>query len=143
MLHRLLRYLSLVGLCALSACGGGGASGGKDGGDPPSGSTPPDPSLKVTLAASQLAIQVGDSVTLTWSSDGDSCTATNGWDGGKSANGTQVIGPFNQTLTFSLSCVGNATTTKVSGQASVTVQVAQSPLPAPTATRIVADSRLT
>ena len=143
MLLRFLRYMSLVGLCALSACGGGGDSGSNGGdGDPPSGSTPPPgPSVKVTLAASQTAIQVGDSVTLTWSSDGNGCTATNGWFGSKSANGTQVIGPFNQTLTFSLSCVGTATT--ASGQASVTVQVADFPLPPPTATKVVADSRLT
>src|SRR5688572_19023162 len=144
MLVRLLRHVSLVGLCALSACGGGGGGEGGNGGggDPPPGSTPPPvPSVKVTLTASQPAIQVGDSTTLTWSSDGNGCTASNGWFGSKPANGTQVIGPFNQTRTFSLSCAGTATT--ASGQASVTVNVADFPLPAPTATKVVADSRLT
>jgi hypothetical protein len=86
------------------------------------GSSPPTPT--VTLSASSTSIQSGGSVTLTWSSDANTCMASGGWSGTKGLVGSQSVGPLTATTTYVLTCT---TTAGVSGQSQATITVAGSP----------------
>jgi hypothetical protein len=89
-------------------------------------STPPT----VTLTAAPLAVNSGDSSTLTWNSTGaTSCTASGGWSGSKATSGTASTGAITANTTYTLSCTGSSGTTQAS--VTVTVSAVQIP-PAPT-----------
>lgn len=63
------------------------------------------PELSFSAAATTVAS--GGEISLTWSaSHTDSCSASGGWSGSKSANGTEVVGPLSAGTTFTLSCSG-------------------------------------
>jgi subtilisin family serine protease len=67
--------------------------------------SPPAP--KITLTASVDEVFGGESATLTWATQfADSCTASNGWSGTKSANGSETVGPLNAATLFTLTCNG-------------------------------------
>ena len=69
--------------------------------------SPPAP--KITLTASAEEVYRGESVTLTWATQfADSCTASNGWSGTKTTNGSENIGPLNAATLFTLTCRGQA-----------------------------------
>jgi hypothetical protein len=88
---------------------------------------PEDPTL--TFSAALSTINEGSTTTLMWdSSNADSCTASNGWSGGKSLDGTEVVGPT-ATTTYTLTCEGDGG----SVAASVTINVIpeQEPEPEP------------
>src|SRR4051812_45783866 len=99
-----LRVPLLVALATATllaaGCGGGGGGGGNGGGG---NSTP-----TVSLAVQPTTILLGQTATLTWSSDaGTTCTAGNAWTGTQAATGTQVVTPVAAgTLTYTLSCTG-------------------------------------
>lgn len=97
----------------LSGCGGGGYGGG--GGN----STPP---ATVSVTVAPTTINVGQSATVTWSSNaGTNCTASGAWTGAQSASGTVTVTPAAAgTLTYSLSCTGGAYSSG-SGSATLTV----------------------
>ena len=85
-----------VGL--LAACGGGGYGGG--GGD----SNPP---ATLSLSVEPTTITLGQSATLTWTTNGASCTAGGAWSGTKSAGGSEDVTPTETgTLTYTLTCAG-------------------------------------
>lgn len=90
-------------LCAfnLSGCGGGGYGGG---------SNAPPPPASVTVSVSPTSITVGQSATVTWSSNsGTNCTASGAWSGAQSASGSATVTPTAAgALTYTLSCTGNA-----------------------------------
>ena len=94
-------------LILLSSCGGGGSS------------TPPVPTVSLSSSASE--VEVGNTVTLTWSStNATSCNASGSWTGTKGISGSEQItigiaGPNN----FSLSCSGESIT---SGSASTSIE---------------------
>lgn len=96
-----------VFLILLSSCGGGGSS------------TPPVPTVSLSPSASE--VEVGNTVTLTWSStNATSCNASGSWTGTKGISGSEQItigiaGPNN----FSLSCSGESIT---SGSASTSIE---------------------
>ncbi len=97
---------------------------GCDGSSSVSGSstqnTSSGPAATVSLSASRTAIDAGEQVTLSWSSNNaDACTASGGWSGNRQTSGSEAVGPLNQTATFTLSCSG----TGGGGLAEVTVQV--------------------
>lgn len=102
-------------LCAiiLVSCGGGGGYGG--------GSSTPPPS-SVSLAVSPTSINLGQSATLTWSSNvGTNCTASGAWSGAQSASGSTSVKPTAAgSLTYTLSCTGGAYS---SGSASAALTV--------------------
>jgi len=102
----------------LAGCGGGG------GGTSPTPSPPPPPPVTnatVTLSASAAEVSSGGNVTLTWSASGaSSCTASQGWTGGKATSGTEVLGPIGAATTFSLSCSGSNGGTSDAKSVSVT-----------------------
>ena len=100
-------YSYFVFLILLSSCGGGGSS------------TPPVPTVSLSSSASE--VEVGNTVTLTWSStNATSCNASGSWTGSKGISGSEQItigiaGPNN----FSLSCSGESIT---SGSASTSIE---------------------
>ena len=100
-------YSYFVILILLSSCGGGGSS------------TPPVPTVSLSSSASE--VEVGNTVTLTWSStNATSCNASGSWTGTKGISGSEQItigiaGPNN----FSLSCSGESIT---SGSASTSIE---------------------
>ena len=90
----------------LSSCGGGGSS------------SPPTPT--VTISSSAAEIEVGQNVTLNWSStNATTCSASGAWSGSKAISGSEEVtvgsGGSNN---FSLTCLG---TSNVSGSSSVNV----------------------
>ncbi len=89
--HILLPLLATI----VAACGGG--YGGSD--------TPPPASA--TIAVQPATITVGQSATLTWSTNGTGCTASGAWSGAQAASGTLVVTPTAAgTQTFNLVCTG-------------------------------------
>ena len=92
------RVLVLLSSAAVAACGGGGYGGG-DGGSPPTAS--------ISLSIDPTTITLGESATLTWNTNGASCTATGSWSGTKSATGNEDVTPTETgTFTYTLSCAG-------------------------------------
>jgi hypothetical protein len=53
----------------------------------------------------------GGYVNLTWSSNSDYCVAGGSWSGNKSASGSERVGPFSGSRTFTLTCYKNGQTT--------------------------------
>jgi len=70
---------------------------------------PEEPTLD--FSATPPTIQQGASSTLEWDSDNaDTCTASDGWSGTKSLDGSQIVSP-SATTTYMLTCVGEGGTT--------------------------------
>jgi peptidoglycan/xylan/chitin deacetylase (PgdA/CDA1 family) len=97
-----------------------------------SSTTPPPAAPTLTFSASPTTVNAGATSTLTWSStNAMSCTASNGWTGGKATSGSQLVNPT-ATTTYALDCSGAGGT--VHKEASVNVKVATPPPGAPTLT---------
>jgi hypothetical protein len=83
-------------------CGGAGGSIAKSVTD----TVVPPPPPTLALTSSKTTFVVGDSSTLTWTSTNDTlCTASGGWSGTRSLNGSQVVKPTT-TTTYTLTCAG-------------------------------------
>jgi hypothetical protein len=68
--------------------------------------TTPEPS--VNLQAAALVVDSGSPVQLSWtSSHASACTASGGWSGSKSVNGSQSVGPLVKRTTYTLNCSGD------------------------------------
>ena len=90
------------------------------------GNSPP-PQPTVTLGANAYNITSGESSTLTWTTtNAASCTASDGWSGGKAVDGSTSVSPT-ATTTYTLSCTGAGG----SVQASATVDVGSGQGPPP------------
>jgi hypothetical protein len=99
--------LNSVAALLLAACGGG--------------ATVPSPLPNVTLTASSMTIDAGDSATLTWTStNATSCSASGGWNGALGVSGTQSTGALNDDTSYSLTCIGPGGT---SPPATITITV--------------------
>ena len=86
--------------------------------------------LQVNGGNGPVAVNSGESVTLSWTStNASSCTATSGWSGAKSTFGTEIFGPLSTNTNFGITCVnsGGVPTTDT-----VNVSVNVVPVPAPT-----------
>ena len=107
---RLLVALQIATI-VVAGCGGAGGGGG--------GQTMP----AVSLSVEPSSIVLGSSATLTWSSNaGTACTASGAWTGAEPGSGTQSVTPAaTGTLTYTLSCSGDAYSG--SGRASATLTV--------------------
>jgi uncharacterized protein (TIGR03118 family) len=102
-----------VGL--LVACGGGGYGGGGD-------SNPP---ATLSLSVEPTTITLGQSATLTWTTNGASCTAGGAWSGTKSAGGSENVTPTaTGTLTYTLTCAGGGYGESQVAMATLTVNAA-------------------
>jgi hypothetical protein len=88
-----------------------------------SGPTPPS----VSLSATPSSVISGNSSTLSWTSaNATACTASGGWSGSKSANGSEVRPNLTATATYTLTCTGSG------GSAAQSVTVTVNPAPMPT-----------
>jgi len=107
----------------LAGCGGGG------------GSDNPAPTASLTVEPDTITI--GQSATLTWSSNaGTTCTASDGWSGAQQASGTTDVTPSaTGTITYTLTCSGANFSGNATKSATLTVQAAS----AYTATSLVED----
>ena len=104
-------FLASSLLFLLVSCGGGGG-----------GNSDPDPisSISVSLSANNPEVEVGQSITLNWtSSNADSCIASGSWSGEKSISGNEQVTIINSGInSFILTCSGASV---VSGSATVDV----------------------
>ena len=68
----------------------------------------PESPPTVSLSVDQASVNVGSSVTLSWSStDATACSASGGWSGEVARSGEQLLGPLNANTTFTLSCTNS------------------------------------
>ncbi len=104
----------LAGL--LAGCGGGYGGGG--------GGMGPPASLNISVAPSSITL--GQSATITWNTNGNTCTASGDWTGNKSASGSETVTPATAgTFTYSLRCRGGGYGESNTGSATLTVNAAQ------------------
>jgi hypothetical protein len=90
----------LAALLLLSACGGGSA---------------PAPQPTVSMSASSIMIDAGESATLTWTSAyATSCNASGDWSGTLAASGSQSTGALSDDASYSLVCTGPGGTSQTS-----------------------------
>ena len=124
---RLIVALALGG--ALAGCSGGG---GNDGGGYNSPTTP-----TVSLTVAPTTIGLGQSATLTWSSNqGTSCEASGGWSGTRQpSDATEVAPTATGAVIYTLTCSGAG----FSGSAARSVTLNVEPQSTYTATSVVED----
>lgn len=92
------RRIIYLGLAAVMTACGGGYGGGS--------SAPP---ATVTFSVKPTTITLGQSATLTWSTNGTACTASGAWSGSKAASGTLMVTPTAVgTDTYDLVCSGGS-----------------------------------
>ena len=109
---------AVIGLSAVFfvSCGGGGYGG--DGG----GSNPP---ATLTISVSPSTITLGQSATVTWSSNAPNCTASGAWTGSRAGSGSETVTPATPgTLTYTLVCRGGRYSESESGSATLTIDAA-------------------
>ena len=125
--QRMFAIAALGGV--LAGCSGSDGYGG-GGGD-----TPPQPTVSLTVAPATIGL--GQSATLTWSSNpGTSCEASGGWSGTRQANDAAEVTPTaTGAVTYTLTCSGASVSGSAARSATLNVE-AQS---AYTATSIVED----
>ena len=95
----------------VAACGGGGYGGGSN-----------MPPASATITVQPATITLGQSATLTWSTNGTGCTASGAWSGAQAASGTLVVTPSAVgTQTYTLVCTGGIYSQSSSQSATLTV----------------------
>jgi uncharacterized protein (TIGR03118 family) len=98
-----IRVICSGAVSLLAASCGGGYGGGSGMSAGPS---------SVNVSVSPATITVGQSATVSWSSNSGGCTASGGWSGTQTASGTQVFTPTAAgTMSFMLECAGNGYST--------------------------------
>ena len=104
----------VLGASLLASCSGSGYGGG-------GGSNNPPATLNINI--SDDSITLGESATITWNSNANSCTASGDWTGTKTGDGNEVVTPdATGTFTYSLTCSGGGY--RDSQQGTVTLDVA-------------------
>lgn len=96
-IRRAVLVCSVTGLCAgiLMSCGGSYGGGGTL------------PAATLTISVSPTAITLGQSATVTWTSNAP-CTASGSWSGTKPASGSEMVTPAAiGTFTYTLICSGS------------------------------------
>jgi hypothetical protein len=107
--------MSLV--AGLAASCGGGSYGG-DGGN--------GPRATLSISIDPATITLGESATITWSSNAPNCNASGAWSGNKSASGSESVTPTaTGTFTYSLICSGGRYSASEQGSATLTVNPTQ------------------
>src|SRR5262245_22908175 len=103
----------LVGL--LAGCGGSYGGGGGGGGRP----------ATLNLTIDDDSITLGESATLTWTSNGNTCSASGDWSGMKAGSGSETVTPNAAgTFTYSLTCRGGGYGDSQDGTVTLTVAAA-------------------
>jgi uncharacterized protein (TIGR03118 family) len=107
-----IRFLGVTLLISVASCGGYGGG---------NGNTP----ATVTLDVEPTEITLGQSATLTWSTNGSSCTASGDWGGAQDASGTLTVTPTTAgPHAYSLVCQGGSYGRSNSTTATLTVDEA-------------------
>ncbi len=117
-------------LLSLTACGGRDYV--------PSGQQTAQYPVSVSLYTDGELIASGDTITLSWESDAESCVASGGWSGSKSPSGSELIGPLTQDTEFFISCRNKPKESISNALASVAI-MAES-FVSPTVSTVVSDS---
>lgn len=79
----------------------------------------PQSSPTVSISASPSSIYKGESSILNWSStNAASCSASNGWSGGKSTSGSETVSP-QSTTSYNITCSGSGGSANAQAQISV------------------------
>jgi hypothetical protein len=106
------RSLVFLLLFLIVSCGGGGGGSESDSGTAPT----PTPAPTLSFTSNQTSVNVGESITLTWSSSNTSgCSASGYWTGSKSTSGNEsIVIESIGSQTFTLSCSGSGGTTQAS-----------------------------
>jgi len=95
-MNKLISILTIV--FVISSCGGGGGGGS---------SSPSIPSPSISFTSSSLSGNVGDSITINWSSSNTtSCSASGNWSGARALSGSEDIILLSGNNTFTLQCSG-------------------------------------
>ncbi|MGH8130881.1 MAG: hypothetical protein ACRES3_08520 [Steroidobacteraceae bacterium] len=111
----LVRTVLILVAGAFAGCGGGYGGGGGGGLGP----------ATISLSVSPETITLGESATLTWSSNAPNCTASGAWSGSKEGNGSVTVTPTETgTLTYSLVCSGGRYGESDRASAMLTVEAA-------------------
>lgn len=99
----------------LFSCGGGGGGGSNDV-ISSSQAAPATPSATTELSSNLSIVDVGDSITVTWSStNASTCSASGDWSGTKSTSGNEnIILNEAKSYSFSLNCSGALKTLNIS-----------------------------
>ena len=107
----------------ITSCGGGGGGGG--GGDLPAPSVIPAATSSISLSSNTG--NIGDAVTISWSStNATSCAASNAWTGTKTTSGSESFIPDAAgSYVFEITCSGSGG----SGSASITYQASSTTTP--------------
>ena len=124
-LRRKLLVVATMTSLLIAGCGGGSDNDGPE-------------AAEVTLAASPTTITLGQTTTLTWTaSENASCTASGAWSGTRPASGTEAVTPTTTgSVTYTLTCGGNAYEGDATASATVTVEAPSAYSP----TALVADT---
>jgi lysophospholipase L1-like esterase len=86
------------------------------------------PAPTVSITATPSSVTSGGNTSLSWTStNATSCTASGGWSGAQSTNGSATSGALSSSTTFTLTCTG----TGGSAASSATVNVTAAPPPPP------------
>jgi hypothetical protein len=103
-------------VCLLAGCGGSYGGGGGGGMGQPA---------TLNIAVAPTAINLGQSATITWNSNGRNCTASGDWSGTKTADGSEQVTPGAAgTFTYSMRCSGGGYGESQQGSATLTVSAA-------------------
>ena len=124
---RITAFMASTCAILLAACGGGYGGGGTS-------MSPPS----VTIAVAPTTIVLGQSATLTWTSNsGNACTASGAWSGTQTANGSLVVTPAAVgTSTYTLTCSGSG----YNGNTAKSAMLAVTAASAYSATNLVGDT---
>ena len=106
------RNLVILIATALAGCSGYGGGGGGGGGG----------QATLSISVNPTTITLGQSANVTWSSNGNTCTASGAWSGTKAGDGTESVTPTAAgTQTYSLRCSGRGYGESEVGSAMLTV----------------------
>jgi hypothetical protein len=74
----------------------------------------------LTFEANPTSVNSGNSTTLVWNSENtSSCSASGAWSGAKGTSGSEITGPITSNKIYTLTCVGDGSSTSSSANVSV------------------------
>ncbi len=101
-MHNIKNLFIVLTVFIITSCGGGGGGSAVA-------------AVISSFISSVSSIEIGNSISLTWSStDATSCSASGGWTGTKGTSGTETVEITQASNTFSLTCTGDGGASSVS-----------------------------
>ena len=113
----LVRLTLVLAAGIAASCGGSGYGGGDGGGGGGGGGA-----ATLNISIDPDTITLGESATITWSSNGNACTASGDWSGSKPGDGSEDVSPAAAgTYTYRMSCRGDGYGESDQGAVTLTV----------------------